>query len=323
MRDMSLGLASARAFISEEVELITKDQYISMLQAGDVNSAVLKIADKKAGATIKNYLELKRPSIDELMRYVEKIYVKRLANLNSMNNKYVNTVIEMSNAVNAYAMLVCLSAKNKPCCLFMSPGLYECWLEKGEEEAIRALKTSNLYHTSLKRAEKGRGPEFEDLTFQLKPVWEKISVHASFPARKLMGLFYDFLMLRLCLAYEGYDVLRTPFSFLSKEDARDVYGALKNDKPELMRALDKYIPRFSTTYGDLLALSSKVTALDVSFLFGLDSIGKDLVTTPDEVNLRKYFLILREAFLLKLVLLALASGMDKSRLISVISGGLE
>jgi len=310
-------------FISEEVELITKDQYISMLQASDVNSAVLKILDKKVGTSLKNYLELKRPSIDELIKYIEKIYIKRLVNLNSMNNKYVDVMIGVSDAVNAYAMLVCLSLRNRPCYLFMSPGLYEAWLEKGEEEAVRVLRTNSLYCTLLEKVERERRIEFRDLAFQLKPIWEKISVQASFPARKLMGLFYDFMMLRFGLAYESYDIREVPFSYLSKEDAKNVYDGLRSNKLELIQVLDKYVPRFSATYSDLLTFSSKVTALDISLLLRSDSISKDLVATPDEANLRKYVLSLREAFLLKLVFLALASGMDKIGLMNIISRGLD
>jgi len=316
---MSLRRVGSPLFISEEIELIAKDQYMSMLQATDVDSAVLKIVDKKVGASLKSYLEAKRPSIDELIRYVEKAYIKRLANLNSMNNKYVETMIEMSNAINAYTMLSCLSVKGKPCYLFMSPGLYESWLEGGEGEAIRLLRTNNLYYALLERVEKEKAIELKDLAFQLKPLWEKVSVHASFPARKLMGLFYDFLILRFSLAYESYDFHDVPLSFLSREEAKSIHDGLKSDKLELIQVLDKYIPMFSAAYNDLLALSTKATALDASLLLRADSLSKDLVATPDEVNLRKYVLLLREAFLLKLVLLALASRIDKVGLMNMIS----
>jgi len=315
---MSLRRTSPPLFISEELELITKDQYMSMLQAADVNSAVLKIVDKKVGVTLKSHLEAKRPSIDELIKYVEKIYIRRLANLNSMNNEYVETIIEISNAINAYTMLSCLSVKGKPCYLFMGPGLYESWLEGGEEEAIRLLRANSLYCALLERVEKEKVIELKDLAFQLKPVWEKISVHASFPARKLMGLLHDFMILRFSLAYESYDFHDVPFSFLSREEAKNIHDGLKSDKLELMQVLDKYIPMFSATYNDLLALSTKATALDASLLLRADSLSRDLVATPDEVNLRKYVLLLREAFLLKLVLLALASRVDRIGLMNII-----
>jgi hypothetical protein len=316
---MSSRSAGSPLFIYEEIELIAKDQYMSMLQAADISSALLKILDKKVGTSLKGYLEAKRPSIDELIRYVEKIYIKRLANLNSMDNKYVETMIEISNAANAYAMLSCLSAKGKPCYLFMSPGLYESWLERGEEEAMRLLRANSLYYALLEKVEKEKAIELKDLAFQLKPVWEKVSVHASFPARRLMGFFYDFMILRFSLAYENYDIHEVPFSFLSREEVKSVRDGLKSGKLELMHVLDKYIPMFGATYNDLLALSTKATALDASLLLRANSLSRDLVATPDEINLRKYVLFLREAFLLKLVLLALASRVDRMWLMNVIS----
>lgn len=306
-------------YIIQEIELLDKEDYLSILRSVDIKSGLSKIINKKIGEYLYGYVEDKKEiEIDELIRTIEIYYIRQLDALTSYFNKYTKIIEHLIDAYNIFSYLSCIIYGEKPCIFYFGSGLYSLWIMNGTEALNKALESKKECHHLFSIMREKKRLDYSTFLFCLKPLWEAINVYSSFPARKVLGLLYDFLILRLALIYEisEQEIIT---SYLRKEMISAVLRGLREERHDLFHILDEFLEGFSSLYFEISKIAGKIPALDISFLIYLTHLSSDLIEDLDEINLRKYLMILRECFLLKLVLLVMHSGTNIDELYNILS----
>jgi hypothetical protein len=202
---------------------------------------------------------------------------------------------------------------------FPNGGLYRHWVSGGEKGLIDYMSSNKTLSVIYKKAAETGKIDVRDFLFHAKPLWDKIVVQSSFPARKTLGLFHDFALLRTILTVDSVDTTRISPAYIPRDDLLMITKGLRENKLENLRLLDKHLPTFSETFSDLTRIAPRTASLDVALILSLGYLTKNLTYDFNEINLRKYLLLLREAFLLRLVYLTFLSGMDKSIVMNLIT----
>lgn len=310
-------------YLTVDVDLLTKNDYLALLQAPDIKTSVSKIIHKKIGEYIYGFLEQKKfVTLSELINFIDRFYVNKLYNLTLTNNKYTLIVEEILDLYNLYNLLQCLVKVKKPCVLIPNSGVYKEWIMNGNDALSKYLERKIL--CLLYRGHKDRSVvDVNDFFFYSKNTWIKIILKTSFPVRKALGLIYDFFVIRLLIGADNVETQSFVTAFLSKEEIRSVIKGIKEDKIELLQVFDKYIPYFNNIFLDLMKVSPRALAFEASLALTFDYLTKNMVNDDDEYNLKRYLLLLRESILLRLVFLGLMSQIDKSFLMNLITRRLE
>lgn len=316
---MFVNAMKRRKYLLQEIELLSKEDYISILRSMDVKSGLAKILNKKVGSYLYGYIEEKREiDIESLSKVLEIYYVDKLNALTLYYNRYTDIAEKIIDTYNVYAYLVCQRYGKSPCSLYFGSGIYSAWLEEGVEGLNKAIESKKEFFLLLNLLKEKRKLDLFTLNFSIKPIWEMISVHSSFPVRRVLGLMFDFLMLRLGWVYEGFEDYMVT-SYIRKDIILSSIRGFREERSDLIQSLDYVMEGFSALYFDLKKIASSVTALDSSFLIYLSSLTSDLIGDLNEINLKKYLLILRECFLMKLILYALQSKIDTTDLLNILT----
>jgi Leucine-rich repeat (LRR) protein len=317
---MSIAQKARPLLLSEEAQLISTDEYISMIQANDIKSATSRIIHRRVGEAINIFIEQKKMfGLDDLFLLIDDYYQRKLMNLCASNNKYTSVMEEISDLLNGYLATQCFLSLKKPCVFFPNGGLYRHWVSGGEKGLIDYMSSDKTLSVIYKKATETGKIDVKDFFYHAKPLWDKIVVQGSFPARKTLGLFHDFALLRTVLTVDSVDTTIISSAYIPRDDLLMITKGLKENKLENLRLLDKHLPTFSETFSDLTRIAPRTASLDVALILSLGYLTKNLTYDFNEINLRKYLLLLREAFLLRLVYLTFLSGMDKSIVMNLIT----
>lgn len=307
-------------YTMEEIEELSKDEYISILQAPDVKSAVMKVLNRKIGEYVYSVLEQRKLlAIDELIKHIDAYYAVKLSRLCLYNNKYTSIAEEILDIVDLCVLLHCIRVSRTACVPFLGSGLYRYWLLYGEQGVRRYVETRGALNRIYTMSMESGKVDTNELFFHMKNVWERIVFHSSYPARKALGLLHDVVAARLLIASGSRDLSRLTTAYVSKQDLAVMVNSLMEGRLDGLRALDSYLPEFSNVYSELVKFSPKFLSLDLAFLLSMEPYISDLKLDMHENNLRRYLLLLREAFLLKAVFLSVSSQTNKSELAGIIS----
>lgn len=317
---MSISLGPRPFLLSIEAYLISLDEYISMIQSSDIKSATSKILQRKIGEIINDFIEQKKTiKLDDVLLLIDEYYQNKILNLCTSNNKYTLAIEDISDFLNTYLATQCIVSLKKPCVFFPTAGLYRSWITGGEKGVLNYLLTNKALSVIYRKAVETSKIEATDYIFSIKSVWEKIVIPASFPARKVLGFFYDFALLRVLITTDNFELANIATAYIPKEELLIMFKGIKENKLENLRIIDKYLPGFSETYLEITKIAPKTTSLDASLLLMLGYLTRNLFYDFNESNLRKYLLLLREAFLLRLIYIVLLSGLDKTPIINVLT----
>jgi len=311
---------TASLYVLREPRFLTKEDYLAMLQSPDARSAVAKIAGKGIGDSLSSFLERKRrATLNELARAVDSYYSNELHALTLFNSRYTAILNELLDSHSAAYYSLCKRVAERPCPLYLSAGMYRAWLGGGEEGvALYTSKTPHLASIFSKVSERGK-VSLRQVAFFFKPIWEKIAVESSAPARRAIGMFHDILLAKLAAALGDVERDSIFASLFSRDEVAAMARGLIENRPDAFQVADRHVDGFSATYQEARKFLPAGAAIDVSLLLSVDKLSSDLFADPDELALRKYLYLLREAFLVRLVLFAIFSQLDKSEIASLIS----
>lgn len=290
--------------IFRKTRYINKEELLSMLNAETKVNALRVIVEKEFVPRLIKQLQ-EAPTMSNVYDEIDRYHAHILREIIKKSGNY-SIVAAVNGVSQAYSLIVALMAHQ----IGLKPVTYVSLVDiESYQEMITNEKADKLLNphirSMLTKYYSQKHLKSDDVLRVLDKLRLMILELGTYRERVIAGLYFDGVMMRLC-AFDELSELHFRTLLIERNDFESLRVLLKNDvnaAADVIRRAHPLLTLFSDALKDCLKVAHGIEVLDlVNIMVPAYVSALTLHVSERDVQLKHYFLFLRQAILLKIVL---------------------
>lgn len=299
------------------MNIVNREELLSMLSTRDLTSAVKTIVNKPVGSVLYDTVSKNIYSFNELDNRLVCFNNERILSiyrkLDYNEKQLINNLNTLFDITNLYFTIVLINSSRKASLIYPA-GLLST-IDLSSIDSISSLK-NNLPSYLSEIVDILLSSNISDLS-NLVTIYTRYRIfNRDHLINKVIGFLHDSLLIKTCLFTKQTPTTGVSLSTMYISDFENICSIREiKTLPQILHGINPIYSGFSELLSELFSIKDSYELIDLAIVLYSTNLSSDLIYTIEHVVIRTYLLFLAEAMVIRIILQLIESKLyiDKFR----------